>query len=222
MNGRYGAARAVDFGTLMARSFENLRLIGRQIAAYLAILVAAAFLLPLFGQNLGGGAGIVAYLAGQYWLFQEFMKARGMLETQRNHFLAFVGLAVVLILPIIFGLGLFILPGLFLVARWIAAPAFVVARGEGVFASATSSWNAVRGSTLKVAGAVTVFFVLVSLFGVVASLVDGILSAVDAFGTAKPANVIQVNLFPLLLLGLSTATYELLGPEDTSIEEVFG
>lgn len=221
-NYRYSAGRDVDFGTLMARSFANLRDIGREVAAYLAVVVVLAFALPLAGTEITGLLGFLLYLAGQYWLFRRLMQTRGLLETQRVHILAFAGLALLLIFPILFGIGLLVLPGLFLVARWIAAPAFIVARGEGAFAAAISSWNAVRGSTLKVAGAVTLLVLLDSVAGAAGSAIDQALAGVAAYDEAKPGNVIQINLLPLLLLGLSVATYELLGPEDNSIEEVFG
>lgn len=222
MNYRYGAGREADFGALMSRTFGNLRDIGREVAAYVAAVVVLAFTLPLAGSEITGLLGFVLYLAGQYWLYRRLMRTRGMLETQRIHFFAFAGLAVLLIFPILFGVGLFVLPGLFLVARWIAAPAFVVARGEGAFAAAISSWSTVRGSTLSVAGAVVVLVVLDGVFGVAASGIDIMFAGVAAYSEAKPGNMIQINLLPILLLGLSTAVYELLGPEDNSIEEVFG
>lgn len=222
MNYRYGAAREVDFGTLITTTFGNLALIRQQLLAYLAAMVGLAFLLPLVGDEPTGLLNLALYFIGQYWLFHALLKARGQLRTTRYHGLAFVGLALLLILPIIFGIGLFVLPGLFLVARWIAAPAFIVARGDGVIAAASGSWNAVRGSTLKVAGVVVLLVVLVSVIGAFANAMDGSLAAVEAYRTARPGNLIQVNLLPLLLLGLSTATYELLGPEDTTIQEVFG
>jgi hypothetical protein len=222
MNHRYGAGREVDFGALLSRSFTNLRDIWREVAAYMAAVVVLAFALPLAGNQATGLLGFALYLAGQYWLYRRLMATRGMLETQRVHFFAFAGLALLLIIPIMLGIGLFVLPGLFLVARWIAAPCFVVARGEGAFAAATSSWKTVRGSTLKVAGVVIIMAVLDSFAGVVASGIDLTLAGGDAYREAKPGNVIQVNLLPILLLGLSTATYELLGPEGNAIEEVFG
>jgi hypothetical protein len=221
-NYRYGAGRDVDFGTLLSSTFGNLRDVWREVAAYVAAVIVLAFTLPLAGTEITGLVGFVLYLAGQYWLYRRLMATRGLLETQRVHFFAFAGLALLLIIPIMIGIGLLVLPGLFLVARWIAAPAFIVARGEGAFAAAMSSWNTVRGSTLKVAGAVVLLFLLDSVLGVAASGMDQALAGIDAYDEAKPGNVIQLNLLPLLLLGLSVATYELLGPEDNSIEEVFG
>lgn len=222
MSYRYGAGREVDFGTLLSNTFGNLRDIWREVAAYVAAVVLVAFTLPLVGTEITGVLGFVLYLAGQYWLYRRLMQTRGILGTQRIHIFAFAGLAVMLIIPILFGIGLFLLPGLFLVARWIAAPAFIVGRGEGAFAAAVSSWNTVRGSTLKIAGAVVLLVVLDSVLGVAASGIDQALAGIDAYGDARPGNVIQINLLPILLLGLSVATYELLGPEDNSIEEVFG
>ncbi|MEO0057987.1 MAG: hypothetical protein RIT17_1460 [Pseudomonadota bacterium] len=222
MNTPYAGPRQLDFDTLLSRSFENLWLIRKEIAIYLVIVTVAAFTLPLVGQSLAGGAGIASYLIGQYWLFQSLLKARGMLETTRNHILAFVGLAALLIFPIMFGIAAFVLPGLFLVARWIAAPAFVAARGRGVFAAAGDSWETVRGNTGKLAGAVVVMFLIVSFLGTITGLIDGTLTGLGADSRAKPLDLIELQLLPLLLLGLSVATYELLGPKDTMIEDVFG
>lgn len=222
MNYRYANGRELDFGTLLARTFGNLRDIGPEVAAYVAAVIVLAFALPLAGAQATGLIAFALYLAGQYWLYRRLMRTRGLLETQRVHIFAFAGLAILLILPIMFGIGLLVLPGLFLVARWIAAPSFIVARGEGAFTAAISSWSAVRGSTVKVAGAVVLLVLLVSVIGLAGVAIDEALAGVDAYRNAKPGNMIQVNLLPVLLLGLSVATYELLGPEDNTIEEVFG
>lgn len=222
MTSGFSARREVDFGRLLTRSFENLWAIRMQVAAYLAVVAGFAFALPLLGEGITGGGGFALYLFGQYWLFQALLKARGMLETPRLHLFAFFGLAFVLIWPIMFGLAALFLPGLFLVARWIAAPAFVVARGRGVFAAAGDSWQAVRGQTGKIAGAVVIMFLIVSAFGAMTGGINGALSGLDAYREAKPLDLIEAHIFPLLLLGLSVATYELLGPEDTMIEDVFG
>lgn len=214
--------RELHFGTLATRMFANLRLIWPQLLAYLAAVVALAFALPLAGEAISSTLGLVLYLGGQYWLFRTLIKARGLLETQRIHGFAFAGLALVLVLPIMFGVAAFVLPGLFLVARWIAAPAFIVARGEGAFSAASSSWHSVRGHTLKIAGMIALIFVLVSMAGSLTNALDSTLSSFSGLRNARPIDVIEAHLFPLLLFALSTATYELLGPEDTTIEEVFG
>ena len=212
----------VDFGVLLSLTFGNLRVIWRQVLAYLAVVVVLAFTLPLLGGVPLGALGFVLYLAGQYWLYRSLFAARGMLMTPRYHLVAFGLLSLLLILPIMFGLALFVLPGLFLVARWIAAPAFIVARGRGAIGAAGDSWDAVRGSTIRIVGALIVIGLIVSLIGGLAGMIDGALAGIDAYGAAKPANLVQVHILPLLLLGLSVATYELLGPEDTMIEDVFG
>jgi hypothetical protein len=222
LNTPYAPRQEVDFRTLISRSFENLWLIRKEIAIFLAIIAVAAFTLPLLGQSLASGAGFVSYFVGQYWLYQTFLKARGMLETPRYHLISFIALGLVLILPITFGLVAFLLPGLFLVARWIAAPAYVVAGGRGSFAAAADSWRAVRGHTGKVAGAAVVMFLIVTALSSLTGAIDGQLGSLDAYRETKPIDLIEFHFLPLLLLGLSTATYELLGPRNTMIEEVFG
>jgi len=218
--------RDVGFAALMARTFANLRLVWWQLLAYLSVATGLAFAGQLAGQLVGdepiGLVGLGLYFAGQYWLFHALLKARGLVETPRIHIFAFVGLAAVLIFPIMFGFALFVLPGLVLVARYIAAPSYVVARGDGAFAAAISSWRAVRGYTLPIAGAAALMFIGVSLIG---GLIGGIGGLLAGFGTdrvAQPIDVIEMQLIPLLLFALSTATYELLGPQDNAIEEVFG
>lgn len=222
MNAAYATRRDVEFGALLSLTFANLALIWRQVVAYMAVAGILAFAGPLAGKELAGLIGLALYFGGQYWLYRALLRARGMLEADRIHFLAFVGLAALLIFPISLGLVLLVLPGLFLVARWIAAPSYIVARGQGAIAAAGGSWDAVRGSTGKVAGAVVLLFVLASTLGAVPNAIGRALGAATAFGDARPANVIEANILPLLLLGLSVAAYQLLGPKDNSIEEVFG
>jgi len=214
--------RDASFGTLLSRAFENLWLIRKQVAIYLIVVALCAFTMPLLGQAITGGGGFALYLVGQYWLYQSFLKARGMLETPRYHLFAFFLLAVLLIFPIMFGLAALVLPGLFLVARWIAAPCFVAARGQGAISAAGASWDAVRGHTGKIAGAVVIMFLITSALGLVTGGLSRLVSGIEAYSGAKPFDLIDVHLLPLLLLGLSTATFELLGPEDTMIEDVFG
>lgn len=214
--------RDVEFGTLMAQTFANLRIIWWQVLAYLAVVTVLAFAVPLVGAETGGVGGLLLYFAGQYWLYRALLKARGLVEVPRIHYFRFVGLAVVLIFPIMFGLALLVVPGLFLIARYIAAPAFIVAGGDGVFAAAISSWQAVHGHTGKLMGAVALLFMLVSVIGTLTSGFGAMFLDSGAFPEVRTIDVIEAHLFPLLLLGLSCATYELLGPKDDSIEEVFG
>jgi hypothetical protein len=207
---------------LLSQSFANLKLIWKQVLAYLAGVAVLAFAVPLVGEEVTSLAGFALYFVGQYWLYHALLKARGLVETSRIRFFAFIGLGLLLIFPILFGIALFVLPGLFLAARWIAAPAFIVARGERVFAAAGSSWQAVRSHTGKIAGIIVLFFLAVSVLGSLTSGFDGSIADIGAYRDTKLIDVIELHLYPLLLLGLSTATYELLGPEDNSIEEVFG
>lgn len=222
MNYRYGAGREADFGALMSRTFGNPRDIGREVAAYMVAVAVLALVLPLVGAEISGIAGLLLYFAGQYWLFRRLMQTRGLLESRRIHPFAFVGLAAILIVPIALGIGLLVLPGLFLAARTIAAPAFVVARGDNALIAISASWDAVRGHSGKLMGALVLMFVAVSILGSVTTGFDRALGYSGAGSETGPISVIQIHLLPLLMLGLSTATFELLGPEDTSIEDVFG
>lgn len=222
MNRRYGTNREASFGALVSLTFSNLRSIWRELLAYLAVVAVFAFGAPVAGGGVAPIIGVLFYFAGQYWLFRRLMITRGLQQSQRVHIFAFVGLAALLIFPIIFGLTLLFVPGLFLVARWIAAPSFIVALGDNAFRGAINSWNAVRGHSVKLMVILALMFLGVSMLGSLTYGLDWAVGNAGAYTDAKPIDVIEMQLLPLLLLGLSTATYELLGPEDNSIEEVFG
>lgn len=214
------ATRAeVGFGELLSLSLRNLALIWRQVLAYLAVAMLLGVGTPLFGKESMGLVGFLLYFAGQYWLFRSLLNARGLLATQRIHFLAFVGLAALLILPIMFGLAALLLPGLFLVARWIAAPAFIVANGEGVFAATGASSAAVRGSTVRVMALVVVLFLIVIAALIPLAAID---RALDGKTATEALDQLAGHLFPLVLLGLSVAVYQSYRRADTMIEDVFG
>ncbi|KPF64993.1 hypothetical protein [Porphyrobacter sp. AAP60] len=219
MNASYPIRREVTHGALMEQTFGNLRLIWRELLAYLAVATVLGLGMPLFEDKSTGFIELLFYFAGQYWLFRRLLKRRGMLRTQRIHFLSFFGLALLLILPIMLGLAMLIVPGLFLVARWIAAPAYIVASGEGAFAAASASAAAVRGQTGKVMTAVVVLFLIMIA---ILTPIAGIDRALGSRAGMELMNVVSGHFLPLLLLGLSVATYERLGCEDTTIEDVFG
>jgi len=219
VNATAAARREARYGSLMSHALRNLGLIWKQVLVYLAAAMVLGVAMPLIGSQSTGVVGLALYFGGQYWLFHTLLKARGLVETPRIHFLAFVALALLLIIPILFGLTLFLLPGLFLVARWIAAPAFIVARGEGAFAAAGASSDAVRGHTVSVMAAIVVLMLIVIAIGTVLA---GVERATDGLTDTKVLDQLFGHLVPLALLGLSTAVYEQLGPEDTMIEDVFG
>ena len=222
MNASYAPRQELQYGVLISRSFENLWLIRWRVLAYLLAVGLLGFGMPLLGNESTGVIGLLLYFAGQYWLFHALLKARGLLQIGRIRFFAFVGLAALLILPIMFGLAVFLVPGLFLVARWIAAPAFIVARGLGAFAATDSSADAVRGSTTRVMAAAVVLFLIMIAFSAVIEGIGNTFGGLDAFGAVGPFDLIEGHLLPLLLLGLSVAVYELAGRKDTMIEDVFG
>lgn len=216
------ARRELQYGVLISRSFENLWLIRWRVLAYLLAVGLLGFGMPLLGNESTGVIGFLLYFAGQYWLFHALLKARGLLQTGRIRFFAFVGLAALLILPIMSGLAAFLVPGLFLVARWIAAPAFIVARGQGAFVATGASADAVRGSTTRVMASAVVLFLIMIAFSAVIEGIGKALFGPDALGAVGPFDLIEGHLLPLLLLGLSVAVYELAGRKDTMIEDVFG
>jgi hypothetical protein len=211
---------------IFSRSCDNLRILWRELMAYIAVVIALALASPYVGGGPGGIAGFWAgwgvYFGGQYWLFWRLLSSRGLLETESFRFFSFCGLAIVLIVPIMVGTIFFILPGLFLSTRWIAAPAFIVARGDGVLSAAGHSWQRVQGATLPVA---LIFSVMIVIWMIITALIGGLghsLKEIESFSAMSPAEALQFHILPLLLLSLSVAVYELTARSDTTVEDVFG
>jgi hypothetical protein len=84
----------------------------------------------------------------------------------RQRVLAFVGLAIVIGLGTGLGFVFLIIPGLICMARWAAAPAYLIAEGQGVFEAAGKSWEDLRGNTtpvvLAILAGVIIFYLMVA------------------------------------------------------------
>ncbi|MXO58408.1 hypothetical protein GRI89_02455 [Altererythrobacter salegens] len=107
------------------------------------------------GAGLSGIVVAIAAVVAQYLLLQALLRQRGYLpETTRFRIFSYILMIVLLALANGIGLILFVVPGLFLMARWSAAVAFLIAEDGPVFEAMGSSWDAVRGNTTAIALAI--------------------------------------------------------------------
>jgi hypothetical protein len=75
-------------------------------------------------------------------------------------FFPYIGLSVLYTLGFLLGVIAFILPGLFVMARWSVAQPMVVARGGGVMASLGESWERTKGNEFQIIIAAIALFLV--------------------------------------------------------------
>lgn len=173
---------------------ETVSLIGDGIAFLAAFVVVVAGLTATsqiggavdpervwgFGFTLGdrttawgAAAAIVATVVqfvGSYLVIERLLELRDSLFATGTRIWAYVGLTILTTLGMMFGLLLLIVPGLILAVRWSAAPAYLIARGTGVFEAMRLSWDTTKGAgwSIFLAG-----LVLICAIGFLALVVGG-------------------------------------------------
>ncbi|KLE35348.1 hypothetical protein [Aurantiacibacter luteus] len=212
--------RSVDLGTLLQDTFEGLKDLRRQLAIYFGAFFAAGLLVD--GENEMRGLVAIAATGGyffmQYWLYQVMLRRAGLLHDEKMRLPGFVGMALLLILPILFAFNLFVIPGIILVARWIISPAALVAGPRNVFQALGDGWQASSSNTTALSLAVTVLgLIWLAIFVVLAGL-GAVLTGGDG---GDGLTWLGIHVLPVLLMGLSVAAYRNLNDETETLAQVF-
>lgn len=118
------------------------------MAAYLASVLALGCISE-FGPSpfnlMASPLLLVAYFGGLYLLFEAMLRRTG--ATGPRRYFQFAGLAFVVFVGVLFGLNVFLVPGLVLAARWMLAPSLLVGNGSGIIEALGNSWYLTRGNT---------------------------------------------------------------------------
>lgn len=114
------------------------------------------------GAGIGGLLVLILAIVAQYLLWQAMLESGTVMVGTRvqRRYLAFLGLAILSTLGAAFAFLALIVPGLIVLARWIAAPGYLIRRRLGVIESMRQSWYAVKGNTTPI-----VFTFLIGVFG---------------------------------------------------------
>jgi hypothetical protein len=213
----------LNAGELITASFAELSDSRREILAYLGVFLVADIagsLIPASVSWIEGVVGLLVfggYFLAQYLLYRAMLRRAGHAEGSLRIF-RFVLMSFVIAVALMFAANLFFIPAILLAARWIAAPCYIVAADKGPISSLGESWTATSGNTLPLSLAFTalllIFAVLVALFGMVEAAIGRVLGTELAI--ALPA-----HFLPLLLMGLSVASYRRLNQEGTELAAVF-
>jgi hypothetical protein len=155
-------ARAVKTGKIIDKALAVIERAGTPALIFMVVLTAlcapisyltvgsTAPLRLLGGEVLKSALGMV----GGYFLLVAMVRRTG-LDSQADDdaFLPFIGLTILSTLGVMLGFIAFILPGLFIMARWSLAQPLLVAGGRGVMAALGESWERTKGLEFQIIGA---------------------------------------------------------------------
>lgn len=220
----YNEPRQANIGDFLGGAFLELGLIKREIGLYFAgfgflgLLGYAAKSQTVGLGGLIGLAGFVAYWVAHYWLFQQLMKRHGIVEDDRFRVFQLFFMALLIGIAAGFATNFLVIPGVILMAKWIMAPAFLVARDRSLFQAMGDSWRASDGSTLQLSLAVfVILFGWLIAYGAVSGLAG-------ALGRNSPLTVLTglaLHILPIVMMGLSVAVYRILTEPTSEVADVF-
>lgn len=151
--------RELKIGKIIDKTLGVLEL--NTVPALLFVLALTAVSLPITyatvgstaplqlvgGQLLQSAVGIVC----TYFLLVAMVRRTGLQSrSEEDVFLPYLGLSLLSGLAVMLGVIAFVLPGLFLMIRWIIAQPLLVARGGGVMVTLGESWDRTRGSEFSI------------------------------------------------------------------------
>jgi hypothetical protein len=154
------------------------------------------------GELLKAVIGIVA----AYFLIVPMLRRAGLhTRSDADAFLPFVGLSVLSTLGVLLGFIAFIIPGLFVMARWSIAQPLLVGRGAGVMEALGESWERTRGSEFSI--------IIAALALALAPIVVMIATAVF-FEETSPVRIgvtqLASSAMSAIFLGMGVAIYGLM------------
>lgn len=115
------------------------------------------------GAGIGGLLVLVVVVVSQYLLWEAMLENGALMVRGRapRRYFAFVGLSILAAMGAGLAFLALIVPGLIVLARWVAAPAFLIRQRLGVIEAMRQSWYTVKGNTTPI-----VFTFLIGVFAV--------------------------------------------------------
>lgn len=159
-------------------------------------------------------------IVGGYVLFEAMLRKTGFLARgTEDSFLPYVGLSILYALGVGLGLILILLPGLFLMARWMVASPLLIARGGGVMAAMRDSWERTRDNEFPILVAMLVLWglpVAVTIFAGIRFEQEDPVGIVVSQIASRVISVIgiamAVALYGLIVAGRSATAAEIGDP----------
>ena len=175
---------------------------------------------PVVGGLVGvyALALMVASALASYFLLSAMLQGRGRLPNSDTRIWAYLGLTLLSGLGTAFGILLLIIPGIILLVRWSAAPAFLLSARRGILESLGDSWEATRGS-----GWAIFLAALILLIGF--AILAGIFVGFSEFSGLTTVSTILASFVDVagsaFSLAFTVAVFCLVYDDSQSVGEVF-
>ncbi|MDB5705223.1 MAG: hypothetical protein JWN66_2339 [Sphingomonas bacterium] len=213
------ADRALGVGEILARLGEIMLANAALVAACLVVLTAIGV---AAGQLLFGIAaaipGSVGGVIAHYYLLVRALDRLGLRKAGApNRFWDFWGLLILSGIGVALGLAVFIVPGLYISARWAVAGAVLVNGDRQVGDALDTSWTICRPSAWAIVGTSLVIIVSAGLIGLVLEAVSGIWLP----GLTRAIFQLCAEGVTIAFWLVGIAVYSLLCPGSSHLEKVF-
>ncbi len=190
------------------------------VAGVAGLYIAADLLAPASQQQaIQFGLSIASFVVG-YAVTVGLLKASGSWWTEEGkpRISSYFGLSFVIGAAVLLGLVCLVLPGLFLLARWMIAYPILLAQGHTIGASLSKSWDLTSGVWLHLIGAQ-----LILMAPMLALVFTGYL--VTEFAAQSALAVVLQNVaisaWSIASIILTVAAYRLLVDKDDRLAGVF-
>ncbi len=220
--------RRVTAGFLITGTFQELGIIKREIAMYCGGFFGLALISSLlpFTSGLIGFVATIGYFLAQYYLYRMILERGGGVSDPPFKIFSFVGMALLLVVPLYIAFAFLVIPGILLASMWIIAPSFLVAEEGNAFEALGKSWSAASQNLGAIALAFTVLCLIwivgVTVIGGIGGGFDELLDTGSrAGGVGQAFSWLVFHILPLLLMGLSVSAYRALNDSQDSLISVF-
>lgn len=153
------APRDLKVGTILDKMFAVIE--RSLVAALLYFLLIAALNVGLGYYTLGstavltqlGSAGLkfVVGVIAAFFTLNAMLRRTGLISrTDGDVFLAYLVLSIVYILGVMLGMIAIILPGLYIMSRWIVAQPLLLARGGSPMGALAESWERTKDKEFSI------------------------------------------------------------------------
>ncbi len=228
--------KQVSTGELITGTFIELGRITFEIPLYLAaflVIAVAANFVPS-GVDWAWLPSMALYFWAQYYLYRMMLVRGGAVIDPRFKVFSLFLMAVLLTIPLYIGFAILVIPGAMLAAKYIMAPAFLVAEEITLMDALGESWR--KSDTNFIAIflafmvmciiwlAIMVIWLAIKVLGVTILTNMEVQLAGTGMTTSEAGLELMwpfIHTLPLMLMGLSVTAYRALNHNESDLLAVF-
>lgn len=189
----------------------------------LGVLVGM-FAIGILAQVSGPLSGLLsvlylaAYFGGIYFLYRSMLRSLGALEDEGWRVFSLAAMSAMLLFPVVISSAFLVFPGVALIAKFLMAPSFLVARKVNVFEAIGAGWRASDGNFPVLFGG---SFIMLLLWFVASTALEAAVAATAIFGGGIETGSSSLILLPILLMALSVSAYRHLFDDREKLSDIF-